>query len=69
MVPVQLDFFKTAEECEIDALRLEVAKIRESSDRVRKGAYARLNELGKECADLKMRLEIIERNICHGIKE
>lgn len=64
---LQLDFFKTEQECEIDALRSSVESVKVSTDKVRRGTYARLNELGRECIDLKSRLEIIERNICKGV--
>ena len=63
---IQLDIFKTQEECEIEMLRKTVEEVRISSDEVRRGTYARLGELTKECYDLKERLAIIERNICHG---
>ncbi len=67
MVQIQLDMFKTAEECELDALRKCIEETKHSADKVRRGTYARLNELGKECIDLKARLELIERNICKGL--
>ncbi len=61
---IQLDFFKTKEESAIDCLVVEFEKVKDSSDRVRKGTYARINALNKECEELKTRLHIIERNIC-----
>lgn len=64
---VQLDFFKSTEECEIEALRNDVKSVKISSDKVRRGMYARLNEIAKENVELKYRLEIIERNICKGM--
>lgn len=67
MAIIQLDFFKSAEESEIEALRAEVDAIRKSSDRVRKGIYAKHGELNKICLDLQQRLIIIERNICRGV--
>ena len=66
MVPIQLDLFRSKEECEIITLRNVIEEVRKSSDKVRRGTYARLNELNKECVDLRNRLEIIERNICRG---
>jgi hypothetical protein len=63
---VQLDFFKTPEECEMDSLRYSLDQVRKSTEKVRKGTYARMNELTKESLDLKARLEILERNICRG---
>lgn len=66
MVPIQLDLFRSKEECEIITLRNVIEEVRKSADKVRRGTYARLNELNKECVDLRNRLEIIERNICRG---
>jgi hypothetical protein len=63
---VQLDFFLTEEECQISALKKAVEEVRKSGDKVRKGTYARLNELNKECVELKSRLDILERYICRG---
>lgn len=65
MLSIQLDFFKTQEECEIDSLRKTVLEVKVSSDKVRRGTYARINEMSKECSDLKARLEILERYICN----
>jgi len=66
MVPIQLDLFRSKEECELITLRNVIEDVRKSADKVRKGTYARINELNKECGDLRNRLEIIERNICRG---
>ena len=68
MLAIQLDLFKTDQECDMDSLRRTVQEVKLSSDKVRKGTYARINEMSKECADLKGRLEIIERHICRGEK-
>lgn len=62
----QLDFWKTEEESEIEALRKEIKSIGDSSTRVRKGTYARIGELNKIILDLQDRLTIIECNICKG---
>lgn len=56
---IQLELFRSQEEIEVETLR-------KTLDKVRKGTYARLNELAKENADLKCRLEILEKNICKG---
>lgn len=66
MAILQLDFFKTEQECEIDDLRKSVDAIKMSSDKVRRGTYASINEIRRECYDLKSRLEIIEKNLCRG---
>jgi hypothetical protein len=67
--PIQLDFFKTAEQCEIDALRIELATTKDMLHKVRKGLYAKLGDHAKKLTDLEdlnIRLERIERNICNG---
>jgi len=66
MYAIQLDLFKTQEQCEIDTLRIELAKVKGSLDKVRKGTYARLNENGKGLLDHEERLAIVERFICHS---
>lgn len=66
MYAIQLDFFKTQEQCEIDALRLQNNALKISLDKVRKGTYARLNEHGKSLLDHEERLAIVERVICRG---
>jgi hypothetical protein len=63
---LQLDFFLTEEECELHALKKSIEEVRKSGDKVRKGTYARLNELNKECVELKSRMDILERYICRG---
>jgi hypothetical protein len=62
----QLDFFKTEEESEIEALRKEIAAVKTSSDKVRRSLFARNGELTKIVIDLQERLAVIERNICKG---
>jgi len=64
MIELQFDLFRSAEETELDTLRKTIEDIKKSSDKVRKGTYARLNEVAKECQELKSRLEIIEKHIC-----
>lgn len=73
VVPFQYDMFETAQE-RLYRLRLErsenvVKTTRSSLDKVRKGTYARINELAKQVEDLSTRLEVIERNICRGSAE
>lgn len=57
---LELDFFKSENEVMMDKLD----SIKESSERVRKGIFAKHGELVKKYMDLSDRLEIIERNIC-----
>lgn len=63
-IQLQYDFFKTDEEIALESLVESMERIKTSSDKVRKGTYASINEVKKECVDLKSRLEIIERHIC-----
>jgi dynactin complex subunit len=66
MLAIQYDLFKTKEESEMDALRLEMAKCKLSCDKVRKKLFSENGALKKEVKELSERLEIIERNICRG---
>lgn len=66
MVAIQLDFFKTDEQCEIDALRHEVRDVKASGDRVRKKLFAENNKLNKSILDLEERISIMEKGICNG---
>ncbi len=61
----QLDFFLTPEESEIESLRKQISAVKSSSDKVRRGLYARNGELTKMVIDLQERLAILEKNICH----
>ena len=67
MYAIQMDFWKTSEECEMDALRREMAEVKKSSTNVRKALFARNGELTKRMLELEDRLQYIERGICHGI--
>lgn len=62
----QLEFFKSDQESHFKALEELVQNFKESNDRVRKGCFARINELARENRDLRERLDILERNICLG---
>lgn len=64
MIEYQLDFFKTQEECEKEAMFEYIESIKISTDKVRKSLFAKNGELSKKIIDLELRLEIIERNIC-----
>jgi len=63
---IQLDFFQTEEESEIDCLHQELEKMRQSNDKIRKALFARNGELVKMYMDVNDRLSIIEKNICKG---
>jgi len=62
---IQLEFFKTAEECEMEAMRKEIAGCLLSSEKVRKKLFAENGKLTKEVIDLKERLSHLERFVCH----
>jgi uncharacterized protein Yka (UPF0111/DUF47 family) len=64
MIELQFDLFKSDEETKVDTLHKAVEDIKKSSDKVRKGTYARINELTKKCQELESRLAIMEKNIC-----
>jgi hypothetical protein len=66
MAAIQMEFWKTPEQCEIDALRLELAAVRKSCDAVRRKLFAEQAPLKKDVLDMKNRLEILERGICYG---
>ena len=61
----QLEFF-FCEKTEIECLKGEIKLVKESNDKVRKSIYARHGELSRKYSELSDRLQIIERNICHG---
>lgn len=65
---IQLDFFGNEAELliknKVINLESDVSKIGESSDRVRKGIFARHGLLSKKMNELEERLAVIERNIC-----
>lgn len=61
--PIQLDFFKDPEIIKLEA---ELERTKRSLDRVRKGTYARLNELNKKMDDMLVDHQIIIKEICKG---
>lgn len=58
---VQLDFFQ--EYSEVELLRMEMKQVKESTDKVRKSLFARLNMMAKEQVALKDELEKIKAQI------
>ena len=62
---IQLDFFQPLSE--IDILKEEIRQCRVSNDKVRKGMFARHNELAKMYVETKMRLDILEMHICKKV--
>ena len=67
MIAIQLDLFKTKEECEFDAMRQSIQEMKKSQERVRKKLFAENGQQKKIILDLSERMEIIERNICKGM--
>lgn len=64
MEAVQLEFFP---QDEMSQLRHDMKAIKESTDKVRRGMFARHGELSKLVMNLNNRLDILEANICnHG---
>jgi hypothetical protein len=57
MREVQLDMLKSVDECEMDA-------VKDTLDKVRKSTYARMNGITAEVVELKIKLAILERYIC-----
>ncbi len=66
MVAIQLDFWETAEQSELNALRNMFAKDHKTLEKVRRGTYARIGKTDQTVADIEARLTILERNICKG---
>jgi hypothetical protein len=64
MQQIQLDFFKSDEECEIEQLKKTIDAVKTSADKVRKGTYARINELNKNYLNIEERLAFLEKYIC-----
>ena len=61
---VQLDLFDNEPKSQAQ-IAIEMAKeAKESGDKVRKGLFAKCNELGKSCGELERRLSLLERHIC-----
>ncbi len=66
MIIKQYDLFEDVRS-EKDMLKEEIQAIKDSSDKVRKGIFAKHGQLAKMYLDINNRLEIIERNICKGV--
>lgn len=58
MAQVQLDFFQ--ELSEVDLLKQEIAEVKTRGDNIRKGLFARHNELAKLYIELKERCDMLE---------
>ncbi len=64
--PIQLDLWRSPEECEMIAMRETIERIRISQDKVRKRLFADHGKLRGGFEDLSERLAIIERSVCRG---
>lgn len=63
---IQLDFFKTEEESRLEAIEARMDKVEASAGKVRRNLFAKNGELTKLVFEIQERLNILERNICHG---
>lgn len=61
---IQLDFFQSYEESEIECLKKQINEISLSTNKVRKSLFAKNAELNKKVMDLESRFYILEKNIC-----
>lgn len=66
---IQLEFFKSEEECRLDNIEVSFHKLKTSTEKVRRGVFARHNEIAKKVNDVDERLAILERYICMKDKE
>ena len=60
---IQYDFFEE-KPTEIEEIRLELEHYAKSSDKVRRGTYASINELRKIILEIKEDVDLIKRHIC-----
>ncbi len=61
---IQIEFIPE-EKSYVEQLKEDICAVKESSDKVRKGIFAKHAELAKKYLDLHERMQVIERNICH----
>ena len=60
---IQYDLF-SPKPTEVEELRIELAAVKKSADKVRRGTYASINELRKENVELRNMVDLLVRNIC-----
>lgn len=63
---VQQDFWKTSKESELEAMKEELERVRKSNDKVRRGMFARHNELAKQYLEMREEFENWKRSVCRG---
>lgn len=51
---------------ELDYMKADFLALKESTEKVRKGQFAKIGTLTKMYLELVERLDILERNICRG---
>lgn len=56
--------FIPEEKSYVEQIKEDLNLVKESSDKVRRGIFAKHAELAKKYLDLHERMQIIERNIC-----
>jgi len=66
MSALQLEFFRNEEDCEMAMIRKMCHETKLSADKCRRKQFADIGELRKVVLEMNDRLNIIERNICHG---
>ena len=60
---IQYDFFEEKPTA-LEELQLEIEHYAKSSDKVRRGTYASINELRKVILEIKDDVDLIKRHIC-----
>lgn len=68
MTTIQLDLFKSDEESEIEHLRSQLECAVKSLGKVRRGTYARLNELQKKQNEIIGEFECWKKTVCQNVK-
>ncbi len=61
---LQLDFFRSETESEVDRLIREMDETKSSVTKIRKKLFAENGELKKRVLELEERLALLERHIC-----
>ena len=65
---IQLDLFRTPEECDSIDLRKRMDKVEASCTKVRKAQFAQIGELKKLLLDINSRMAVIEHHLCKDEK-
>ena len=65
MLAIQYDLFEERPS-EVDELRMQVKAYKESSDRVRRGIFAKHGDLVKRMMDIEGRMQAIEKGLCQS---